>query len=205
MKIELPVMETVPLDKIIPYWRNPRQIPPEAVIGVAKSLEGYGDIQPIVVDSDYVIIVGHTRHQALTQLGQVETQVYVARDLSPEKVKGYRLADNRLGELTQWDHNQLVMELREWETELLRDFFPEMNLEIDEISAAAPDVTEGDVAKAVKDVQNIKDPGPLLVTPVQCPACARQFSVRTDSLPGLSRLDLEQLAAATVSGDGGTE
>lgn len=205
MKIELPNTAVVPIDKITPYWRNPRRITPEAVEGVRRSLGDYGDVQPIVVDSDFVIIVGHTRHQALTQIGESETEVYIATDLSPEKVREYRLADNRLSEMTQWDHSQLMMELREWESSLVAAYFPNLDLEVDVIRAATPDVTPDDMVKAEREVKHIKDPGPTLVTAVQCPSCARQFSVRTDSMPGLNRLDLEQLAAQSVSGDDGAE
>ncbi len=203
LKIELPETEIVLLSQITPYWRNPRRIPPEAVDGVATSLDSYGDAQPIVVDTGYVIIVGHTRYQALTQLGVEETEVYVASDLTAEKVKEYRLADNRLGEMTAWDHGALVMELREWESKLLENFFPEMDLEIDAINAASPDVTAGDVAKATREVEHIKDPGELLVTEVECPACLEFFQVSTASLPGLSRTDLEQLSAVAAASDDG--
>jgi hypothetical protein len=202
--VELPETVVLPLDAIMPYWRNPRRIPAEAVDGVAKSLKGYGDIQPIVVDRDNVIIVGHTRYQALVQLGETETEVYVASDLTDAKAREYRVADNRLGEMTTWDHAALLMELREWELGLLADFFPEVDLEIDAINAAASDVTSAEIAKAQEDVRNIKDRDVIHVTRVECPACRQLFEVRTDSLPGLTRLDMEQLTArATAAGDGG--
>ena len=82
----------------------------------------------------------------------------------------------------------------------------DLDLEMDTISAAAPNVTEQDVAKAANEVMRVKDPGPTLLTEVECPACSRHFEVRTDSLPGLSRVDLEQLAARVADdGDGGAE
>lgn len=104
-------LETVPLDKIKPYWRNPRRISDDAVETVRRSIEAYGYRQPIVVDDEYVIIVGHTRYAALRRLGVPEIPVLVARHLSERKVKEYRLIDNRSAEFTSWDIDVLVEEL----------------------------------------------------------------------------------------------
>ena len=62
------VIETVDLDRVRPYWRNPRRVTEDAVTQLMASISEYGYQQPIVVDSDYVIIVGHTRYAALRRL-----------------------------------------------------------------------------------------------------------------------------------------
>ncbi|MEK7752601.1 MAG: DNA modification methylase, partial [Acidobacteriota bacterium] len=69
--------------------------------------------QPIVVDPAGVIIVGHTRWKAAQKLGIEMVPVHVATDLSPEKVKAYRIADNKLAELAEWDFNILPIELKD--------------------------------------------------------------------------------------------
>ena len=79
--------------------------------GVAKSLQSFGWQQPIVVDKDNVIIVGHTRYKAAKQLGMKEVPVVVADKLTPEQVKAYRLADNKTGESAIWDNKELLKEL----------------------------------------------------------------------------------------------
>ena len=102
----------VPIDSVIPYERNPRKNL-GAVKKVAASLKEFGWQQPIVVDSANVLIVGHTRLLAAKSLGQTEVPVTVARELSADQVKAYRIADNRTGEEASWDHELLALEIRD--------------------------------------------------------------------------------------------
>lgn len=98
------------IDDIKPYENNPRDND-NAVDGVAKSIKAYGWQQPIVVDKDGVIIVGHTRYRAAKKLGMKTVPVLVADKLSKEQVKAYRLADNKTGENAIWDNKKLLKEL----------------------------------------------------------------------------------------------
>ncbi|MBZ5700271.1 MAG: ParB N-terminal domain-containing protein [Acidobacteriia bacterium] len=98
------------VSRVIPYKRNPRRNE-DAVEKVARSIKEFGFKQPIVVDKDDVIIVGHTRLLAALRLGMKEVPVLVARDLSPSQVKAYRLADNRVHEEAEWDEELLALEL----------------------------------------------------------------------------------------------
>jgi DNA modification methylase len=100
------------IDDIKPYERNPR-INDKAVDAVAGSLSEFGFRQPIVVDEDGVIIAGHTRWKAAKKLGLAKVPVHVATDLTPEQVRAYRLADNRTGEIAEWDMSILPIELNE--------------------------------------------------------------------------------------------
>ncbi len=93
-----------------PYDKNPRDND-GAVDAVARSIKEFGWRQPIVVDAEGVIIVGHTRWKAAQKLGLAEVPVHVATDLSPEKVKAYRIADNKLAELAEWNMDLLPLEL----------------------------------------------------------------------------------------------
>ncbi len=103
--------EIWPIEKPIPYARNPRKISDEAVAAVAGSLKEFGFKQPIVVDSEGVIIAGHTRLKAAQRLGLTEVPVLVASDLTPEQVRAYRIADNRSAEFSKWDAELLNVEL----------------------------------------------------------------------------------------------
>ena len=190
--MQIPTTQTLRLDDIKPYWRNPRRIPEEAVVAVAESIKLYGYQQPIVVDTEHVIIVGHTRHLALQRLGYTEVQVYVS-DLPPDKAREYRLVDNRTGEMTSWDFDALVMELREFEEGLLTSFFPEIDLEIGQVTGAV-----SNVADATETVTRVAEASPEAThtTEVVCPSCLHVFSVRTKSLPGLTYEDMNQLAYA---------
>ena len=98
------------IDSIRPYENNPRQND-DAVDAVAKSLQEFGWRQPIVVDEDGVIIVGHTRWKAAKKLGLKEVPVHVATDLPPDKVRAYRIADNQTSTLSEWDYDLLPIEL----------------------------------------------------------------------------------------------
>src|SRR5690606_28681043 len=100
------------IDDIQPYERNPR-LNDQAVDAVAASLAEFGCRQPIVVDEAGVIIVGHTRWKAAKKLGLAKVPVHIAMDLTPEQIRAYRIADNKTGELADWDLEILPIELNE--------------------------------------------------------------------------------------------
>ncbi len=99
------------LESIYPYARNARQIPQSAVDKVAASIQEFGWRQPIVVDSEAVIICGHVRLLAARKLGLTQVPVHVAENLTPAQVRAYRLLDNRSHQETSWDDNLLGLEL----------------------------------------------------------------------------------------------
>lgn len=99
-----------PIKSIRPYEKNPRRND-EAVDAVAASIREFGWQQPIVVDRDGVIIAGHTRYKAAKKLKCDTVPVVVADDLTEDQVKAYRLADNKTGELAEWDTALLDEEL----------------------------------------------------------------------------------------------
>ena len=105
MKIELRNMTAIK-----PYPNNPR-INDDAVDSVAVSIKEFGFRQPIVVDVEGVIICGHTRFKAAQKLGLEKVPVHVAKDLSPEQIKAYRIADNKTAELAEWNYDLLPIEL----------------------------------------------------------------------------------------------
>lgn len=97
-------------ERVIPYEHNPRDND-AAVEPLAASLREFGWKQPIVVDSDGVIIAGHTRLKAAKLLGMDKVPVLVASDLTPAQCAAYRLADNQTAELASWDMGALAVEL----------------------------------------------------------------------------------------------
>jgi site-specific DNA-methyltransferase (adenine-specific) len=107
MQIELRKTE-----EIKPYEKNPR-INDDAVDAVVTSIREYGFRQPIVVDSEGVIICGHTRWKGACKMGLEKVPVHVAKDLPPEKIKAYRIADNKTGEIADWDYDLLPLEFSE--------------------------------------------------------------------------------------------
>ena len=100
------------LSDIHPYEKNPR-FNENAVEAVANSIKEFGFRQPIVVDKDHVIIVGHTRLLAAEHLGLDEVPVHIADNLTPEQIQAYRIADNKTGELAEWNYDLLPLEIKD--------------------------------------------------------------------------------------------
>ena len=96
-------LKTVKVDDLIPYEANPRRNNKSAKI-VAKSIEAYGYINPILVTDKNIILAGHTRLKALKILGVEEVEVLVISGLSDEQIHGFVIADNRVGEYSRWNY-----------------------------------------------------------------------------------------------------
>ena len=100
------------LSEIKPYEKNPRKND-NAVEYVANSIKEFGFKVPIVIDKDGVIVAGHTRYKASKKLGLEKVPCIIADDLTPEQIKAYRLADNKVSEKSEWDFDLLQDELSE--------------------------------------------------------------------------------------------
>lgn len=102
----------IPLKDIKPYEKNPRDNS-KAVEYVKKSIEEFGWQQPLVLDKDNVIIVGHTRYKAAQELGYETVPCVIASELTEAQAKAYRLADNKTSDFSIWDNKILLEELDE--------------------------------------------------------------------------------------------
>ena len=111
------------LDTIKPYERNPRRND-EAVPLVANSIRRFGFKVPIVIDKGGVIVTGHTRYKAAQSLGMSTVPCIIADDLTPAQIKAFRLADNKVAEVSQWDEDLLAMELLDLQDEELFETDP---------------------------------------------------------------------------------
>ncbi len=100
----------LPIGYIKPYKNNPRKND-EAISYVMDSLREFGWQQPLVIDTDSVLIVGHTRLLAAKKLGYAEVPCVIADKLTPAQAKAYRIMDNRSGEIATWDKELLFPEL----------------------------------------------------------------------------------------------
>jgi len=104
-------VEEIALDQITPYPGNPRQISRKAISKVVDSLREFGPQQPIVVDAQMIIVVGHARLAAAKRLKMITFPCHIARNLSREQAAAYRLMDNRSHEEAEWDADSLKIEL----------------------------------------------------------------------------------------------
>ena len=152
MKIEI-----INVDRVIPYARNPRKNS-GAVDKVAASIREFGFRQPIVVDENFTVIVGHTRLLAAKKLGITEVPVHIAEGLTAAKIQAYRIADNRTNEEAEWDIDLLKVEFQDLQDQgvnLLNTAFSEDELKkfLAEATAgltdpdATPEVTENPKSK----------------------------------------------------------
>jgi len=161
------VIELAP-SQLKPYENNPRQND-DAVGVVIRSIKEFGFRQPIVVDQDYVIIVGHTRYKAALKMGLKMVPVVIIDDLDPMKVKAYRLADNRTHELSNWDFPLLKDELESLDTgEIDLEMTGWLQSEIEELMTKYGDEFE----PVSEDEQGRLDEK----SPVTCPKCGHEFT-----------------------------
>lgn len=103
-------IEWTALKKIKPYDKNPRKNQP--VDAVVKSITEFGFTNPIIVDKSNTIIAGHTRYKAAQKL-ELKLVPCIVLDLPKDKIKAYRLLDNKLGEVADWDSFLLDAEIQE--------------------------------------------------------------------------------------------
>ena len=103
-------IEEIDINLIKPYINNPRK--KLNIDKVASSIQEFGFQQPIVVDKNYIIIVGHTRYEASKKLDLKTVPITIA-NLTKAQAKAYRIADNRLNEDSKWDSKLLNIELKD--------------------------------------------------------------------------------------------
>lgn len=104
-------IKAVKVAELKAYENNPRKNK-KAVEAVAKSIDTFGFKVPIIIDKDGVIIAGHTRKAAAEKLGLEVVPCIIADDLTPEQAAAFRLADNKTGELAEWDDDKLAEEIK---------------------------------------------------------------------------------------------
>lgn len=135
-------MELWPLENIKPYPHNLRICTETAVAKVAASIRAFGWRQPIVVDEDGVILVGHTRRAAAELLRMRTAPVHQALGLSDVQKRAYRIADNRTNEETRWNEELLQFELeslQELDFDLSLTGFDRWQWPFDESTASDPE------------------------------------------------------------------
>ena len=104
-------IEQWPIARLKPYARNARTHSDDQIAKIAASLVEYGWTAPVMVSDDGEIVAGHGRLLAAQHLGLNEVPIIRLSHLTPEQVRAYRIADNRLSELSGWDDELLAAEL----------------------------------------------------------------------------------------------
>lgn len=146
------------ISELKPYANNPR-LNDGAVDAVAASIKEFGFKVPLVVTADGEIIAGHTRLKAAQKLKMKTVPVIIADDLTPEQVRAFRLADNKVGELAGWDFEKLDLELAE--------------IDLDMSQFGFGDDEEFEPKEAPED---FKEFGEDIPTKYKCPKCGYEWS-----------------------------
>jgi ParB-like chromosome segregation protein Spo0J len=146
---------------IKPYENNPRRNT-DAVRFVKNSIEQFGFKIPMVLDTNNVIVCGHTRYMAAQELGMEEVPCLYADDLTEQQIKAFRIADNKTAEMSAWDFEKLDIELQDI-----------ADIDMTEFGFQNTDFNEGALDDLFTDApEKEKEP-----KKIQCPHCGEWFEV----------------------------
>lgn len=144
-------IRSVKIKEIKPYDRNAKKHDDTQINNVAESIRQFGFVQPIVIDSNGVIVIGHCRFEAAKQLKYAEVPCIMVDDLTPEQVDALRIVDNKTNE-SPWDIDLLTKELQDVDLSMFDfewDFIeePTESAEITEDEAPEVDKTNDPISK----------------------------------------------------------
>lgn len=200
-------VEYRPVTELIPYENNPRRNDP-GVKAVAASIREFGFKVPIIVDADGVIVAGHTRLKAALKLRMKEVPVIVADDLTPEQIKAFRLADNKVSELAEWDFDLLDLELADIDLDMSEfgfDFSDDeeeptdvVEDEYDEETPTEPKAKRGDIYRLGRHKQMCGDS--TAITDVEALVDGERIQLSlTDPPYGISVVKGNQVGGSAVT------
>lgn len=141
-------VQEVTLEKLVPYVNNAKIHSEEQVTMIASSIREFGFLSPVLIDRDFNIIAGHGRVMAAKKLDMESVPCVFVEGLTEAQRKAYILADNRIGELADWDMDLVNMEL-----ESLDDMDFDVSLtgfEMPEIEVEDPEIIEDDIPEEVE-------------------------------------------------------
>jgi ParB-like chromosome segregation protein Spo0J len=151
------------ISEIHPYENNPRNND-SAVPFVMNSIQEFGFKVPIVIDTEGTIVCGHTRYKAAKKLKMATVPCILADDLNEDQIKAFRLADNRVGEFSEWNMEKLEVEMSELE---------QMDIDMT-LFGFGYDVNYGEEEEE-EDADDVEDE-PQEVLRCRCPKCGYRFN-----------------------------
>ena len=149
------------LADIVPYANNTKKHDETQIKNVAESIKKYGWVQPIVIDDDGTIVIGHCRALAAERLGIEEVPCVVVSDLTEDEINALRIVDNKTNE-SPWDFDLLSAEL------------PEVDLSDFEFDFNMPTEFTADMIDDFFDEVEPKEKEPKKI---QCPHCGEYFEI----------------------------
>ena len=160
-------IESIKLEKLIPYARNSRTHSDQQVAQVAASIREFGFTNPVLIDSEDGIIAGHGRVMAARKLGLAEVPCIRLGHLTETQKRAYIIADNKLALNSGWDEEMLGLELadlREADFDLDLIGFDAGEIEA-ALNPAEPIQSDSDDGDKIQDVKE----------PIECPHCHMHF------------------------------
>lgn len=158
------------VEDLIPYENNPRNNS-NAIDKVANSIKEFGFKVPIIIDKENVIVTGHTRLKAAEKLNIKEVPCIIADDLTEEQIKAFRLADNKVSELSSWNFDKLNLEFDEILNFDMSDFGFDLSLDLDTDLGEA--VEEKNINNKELNLDDFSDNKFNVI----CPHCGFSFNV----------------------------
>lgn len=161
------------LADIVPYANNTKKHDETQIKNVAESIKKYGWVQPIVIDNDGTIVIGHCRALAAEKLGIEEVPCVVVSDLTEEEINALRIVDNKTNE-SPWDFDLLSAELPEID---LSDFEFDFGIEDEEEET---EIVEDEAPEVDEDTEPITKLGDIwqLGRWVYCKKCGKKHFIR---------------------------
>lgn len=140
-------VKNIQIKEIVPYEKNAKKHDKRQIDNVAESIRQYGFVQPVVIDRDGVIVIGHCRVLAAKKLGMEAVPCVCVDDLTPEQVNALRIVDNKSAEDgAAWDFDMLSMEL------------PEIDLSAFDFDWGLPEITEEVIEDEAPEVDEDAEP-----------------------------------------------
>lgn len=169
------------INELKAYENNPRNNE-LAVDKVAASIEEFGFKVPIIIDRDNVIIAGHTRLLAAKELGLEKVPCIIADDLTPEQVKAFRLADNKVSGFASWDFQKLSEQMEQLDDFKMERFgFETISFDdVDDfLSSMEIEQEMGSNEESEDEPDRLDETGKAVET-VVCPYCGTEFEVQNE-------------------------
>ena len=158
-------VKQVKTSEIKTYVKNAKKHPEEQVKAIANSIKEFGFRQPLVLDKNMEIIVGHGRLAAAKLLGMTAVPVVMADDLTEEQVKAFRLVDNKTAEFASWDYDMLSTELESIDMDMTDFGF----FEADDV-----DISDFFVESNTGAMETEQEPAKKIIV---CPKCGEEIEI----------------------------
>lgn len=152
-------LKEIKISEITPYEKNTKKHTDEQVKNVMESIKQFGFVQPLVVDENNIIVIGHCRFEAAKKLGMETLPCYIAKDLSEKQIRRLRIIDNKSNE-SVWDYVNLDFELADLD-------FDEFSFDFGSATMHDNEFFEDLLAESESQVKEPKK--------IQCPHCGEWF------------------------------